>query len=294
MNPLRKKSAEMKGLQQFKKQAIPAHQFGPPVAHSKNAVPAPKVGQPMPPPVYKGQAKPNAVQQKVAGPAQMRTQPLPPPAYRPQLQPKVLQTKMTGEQSRTGQSPCPPVAPPVYRPQPQPQVLQRMNSQSRGSISGQANPQPSRHGSVQAGTIQRYEVKYSTIPYLLTGGSGVTAVKNVKGGHHVSITHKAANVKRDTVEITGFHFTYRGGSHIYWNRDEGGGRFSHSSAGGTAIPGNQAYITDKVFTETQKVATNCGCTISDQRVPAPAPVIVAAAAPAPLPAFPLGPFNDAW
>jgi hypothetical protein len=226
------------------------------------------------------QSKPAVAQPKTAVSAQSVKQPVAPPVYRPQPTPKVLQTKLApGQQSQAGQSPNRPVAPAVYRPQTQPKVLQAKNS--------------------QAGTIQRFTVKMSTFAYKkkLTGGTGVAVAKNVKGGHHVSITYKSPDAIKDTLEITGFHFTHKNGGHVFWNKEGPKGHFAHSSQSGAAIAGPQAYITNTIFLETQKVATNCGCTISDQRVPPPPPAPVVAAPPPAAPvvvpvAVPVA--NDAW
>src|SRR5437660_4442884 len=105
MKPTYKKPPEaQRPLQHLKHQQEPARQFKPSVAQLKNAVSARSIKRPVAPPVYRPQAKTNAVQQKAIGPSQMRTNPVAPAVYRAQPTPKALQTKRAGGQrSRAGQ-----------------------------------------------------------------------------------------------------------------------------------------------------------------------------------------------
>src|SRR4051812_35672141 len=98
MNPPNKKLPDIKGMhQQPNRQAGRAHQFKPIVAQAKNAGLAPNAGRPVAPPVYRPQAKQNAVQSKTPGPLQTKTPPPAPPVYRPQPVPRCLQMKRAGE-----------------------------------------------------------------------------------------------------------------------------------------------------------------------------------------------------
>jgi hypothetical protein len=136
MQPPNKKPTESNGLRQQVKQAGSPQPRKPGIVQTKSAVPAQNVKRPVAPPVYRPQAKPNALQQKAVGPAG-KAHPSAPPVYRPQPVPKVLQTKMAASHqpvNKPGRAGSMPVAPPAYRPQAVPKVLQRKEKQTAPAV----------------------------------------------------------------------------------------------------------------------------------------------------------------
>lgn len=119
MNSTNKESPGVRGIRQpFNRQARHTPPSNSGAAQLQTVVSAQSVKRPVAPPVYRPQARPNAVQSKRANGAVNRKLPVAPPVYRPQQFAKVLQTKSSlAQNSKAGQVPRRPVAPPVYRPE---------------------------------------------------------------------------------------------------------------------------------------------------------------------------------
>lgn len=129
----------------------------------------------------------------------------------------------------------------------------------------------------RAGIVQLVKVKRpSNIP--LTGGNGVSVIKSLKNGDHVSVTYKLGDTRDGTIDITGFHYTYskdKGHTHFYWNNPVG--TTTHFKMGELGREGLPSLQGGKVYKHTSSGAKQFGCTIENPnpnlpivaRVPSP-------------------------
>jgi hypothetical protein len=79
-----------------------------------------------------------------------------------------------------------------------------------------------------------------------------------QGATHTSVTFKS--VRPGIVRIVGFHRTLASGSHIYWNKHDGDGRFKLSSSSGAPIESIQhTKVLDDAWKAVKKVAAKLRC-----------------------------------
>jgi hypothetical protein len=109
----------------------------------------------------------------------------------------------------------------------------------------------------------------------LTGGAGVSVVKNLKG-KHISVTHKQVQNTKDgkMIPLTGFHYTNESNqAHWYWNNEASKTKFNMGINGNPGTPARQG---GGVYRETAKQAKRFGIELEDP-TPAPPPAAVPAA-----------------
>jgi len=79
-----------------------------------------------------------------------------------------------------------------------------------------------------------------------------------QGATHTSVTFKI--VRPDVVRIVGFHRTLASGSHIFWNKHEGNGRFLLSSDSGAPIVTiGHTKVLEDAWKAVKKVAAKLRC-----------------------------------
>ena len=79
-----------------------------------------------------------------------------------------------------------------------------------------------------------------------------------QGATHTSVTFKS--VRPDVVKIVGFHRTLASGSHIYWAKHDGDGRFLFSSSSGAAIESiGYTKVLEDAWKAVKKVAAKLRC-----------------------------------